>query len=93
MTSKAKTSNEVQADVHRESSETIYPKNRKQDSHRGETILVSDSRPNEQTQLQTSLEQGFRSMTTGLAAAIKETLKHSRTGLTAMWMRTNFFLK
>ena len=75
MTSKAKTSNEVQADIHRESSETINPNNRTQDSHRGETMLVSDSRSNEQTQLQRSLEQGFASMMTGLTAAIKEAFK------------------
>ena len=62
-------------DIHRESSETTSPSNRRQDSHRPETALTSDLRSNEQTQIQQSIEQGFASMATGLTAVIKDAFK------------------
>ncbi|CAB4043109.1 Hypothetical predicted protein, partial [Paramuricea clavata] len=72
-----KTSNEVQVDVHRESSETASSSGRRREPHSLlEQTATADSRSNEQTQLQQTLEQGFAKMATSLSTAIENAFKN-----------------
>ncbi|CAB3984921.1 Hypothetical predicted protein [Paramuricea clavata] len=81
----SKTSNEVQVDVHRESSETASSSGRRREPHSLlEQTTTADSRSNQQTQLQQNqqtqlqqtLEQGFGKMATSLSTAIENAFKN-----------------